>query len=321
MTANLHADAKRLLAMMRASGRPAFETLDHRLARDFYSQGRHVLQQPPADVASSRDLSLPGPGGAVALRLYRGHGTDPQASLPCLVFLHGGGWVLGDLDTHDTVCRLLANAAGCAVLAVDYRLAPEHVFPAAVRDTLAVLRALPAQASALGIDATRLAVGGDSAGGNLAAVLTLMARDGEAPALCGQILLYPVVDLHGDTGSYGSFTTDLPLTSGTMAWFRRHYAPDRNSWRDWRASPARAASLAGTAPAFVMTVGFDPLRDEGIAYAARLAAEGVPTTHLHLDGLPHGFLTMGKIIHAVEPVLALVGFTLRGWFESRQATC
>jgi acetyl esterase len=312
MTASLHPDAQRLLELMRAAGRPAFETLDHRVARDVYRQGRHVLQQAAAEVALVRDITLP---GLVPLRLYRGLGTDPAAALPCLVFLHGGGWVLGDLDTHDTVCRLLANAAGCAVLAVDYRLAPEHAFPAAVEDAHAVLLALPGQAAALGLDPGRLAVGGDSAGGNLAAVLALLTRDGRAPPLRGQLLLYPALDLRGDSASYAAFTTGLPLTRGTMGWFRRHYAPDRADWADWRVSPALAESLAGVAPAFVMTAGFDPLRDEGLAFADRLAAAGVPVTRLHLDGLPHGFLTMGNLIRAVEPVLALAGFALRGWFE------
>jgi acetyl esterase len=302
--------------MIRESGRPPFEALDHAVARDFYSKGKEALQQPAADVALVRDLALPGPAGPVPLRLYRGLGTDPVQRLPCLLFLHGGGWVLGDLDTHDTVCRLLANAAGCAVLAVDYRLAPEHAFPAAIEDAVAMLRALPAEAAGLGIDAERVAVGGDSAGGNLAAVLALMARDGTVPRVCGQMLFYPALDMTFAAASHGAFSAGLPLTSSTMAWFRGHYAPDPATWRDWRASPALAGDLSGTAPAFVMTAGFDPLRDEGLGYADRLARAGVQVSTLHLADLPHGFLTMGRIIRAAEPVLAIAGFGLRGAFEA-----
>ena len=307
----LHPDAERLLELVRAAGRPAFETLSPAEARQAYAAGRVVLQPPPDDVAEVRDISIPGPGGPLALRLYRGLGTSDTAALPVLLYFHGGGWVLGGLDSHDGVCRRMANLASCRVVSVDYRLAPEHPFPAAVEDAAAALAWVAQHAAEIGADPARIAVGGDSAGGNLAAVLAIMGRDGTAPASAFQLLLYPAVDLRMDTGSYARITEGVPLTAATMRYFVNHYAPEPWQRMDWRASPLRASSLAGTPPALVLTVAHDPLADEGRAYATRLEAEGVRVTSLHLSDQIHGLLTMGRIIGAGDAVLQYAGTVMR----------
>jgi len=306
----LHPDAEQLLELVRLAGRPAFETLSPAEARAAYSAGRTVLQPPPDEVADVRDLSIAGPGGPLALRLYRGAGTA-EGALPALLYLHGGGWVIGDLDSHDGVCRRLANLAGCRVIAVDYRLAPEHRFPAAIDDAAAALAWVAENAEALGVDPARIAVGGDSAGGNLAAVVAIMGRDGAAPASVFQLLLYPAVDLAMASGSYARMTEGLPLTAASMRYFIDHYVPDAGERLDWRASPLRAGRLAGTPPALVLTVGHDPLADEGRAYAERLEAEGVRVTSLHLTDQIHGMLTMGRVIAAGDAVLQYAATALR----------
>ncbi len=191
----LDPDAETLLAMMRAAGRPPMETLSPDEARLAVTAGREAVQPDPQDVAEVRDLSCPGPHGAIPLRTYRPIGTNADAVLPALVYYHGGGWLLGDLDSHDVACRHYANAAKCRVVSVDYRMAPEYKFPAAVDDCAAATGWAIAQSDALGIDRRRVAVGGDSAGGNLAAVMALMARDGDLPSLVFQLLVYPVTDL------------------------------------------------------------------------------------------------------------------------------
>ena len=298
----LHPDAARLLNVIRAAGRPPFETLSPAEARRVYAAGRPVLQRPPEVVAETRELLIDGPAGPIKARLYRGADT-PDGTLPGLLYLHGGGWVVGDLDSHDGLCRRLANLAHGRVLAVDYRLAPEHPFPAAVEDCAAALVWMADHAAELGIDANRLAVGGDSAGGNLAAVLALMGRDGAVPATTFQMLLYPVVDMAMNTASYSQVTEGLPLTATSMRWFIDHYVPDLLHRVDWRAAPLLAATLAGTPRAFVMTVGHDPLADEGRAYAARLEAEGVQVAALHLSDQFHGLFTMNRFIKAGDAVL------------------
>ena len=313
MPSPLHPDCVAILDMVEASGRPRFETMEAVPARAQYAAGRPILQPPSPDVAEARELRLP---GGAAMRLYRPAGSAATDVLPCLVFAHGGGWVFGDLETHDHLARSLANGAGCAVLAVDYRLAPEHRFPSAIDDFAEAVRYAALQAAALGIDPVRLAVGGDSAGGNLAAVAALMARDGTLPPLRFQLLLYPATDMTATHESYSRFTEGLPLVTRGMHWFRDHYLPDAATWADWRASPLRAASLAGTAPAFVLTVGYDPLCDEGREYAARLEREGVAVTACHAGDIMHGALTMCAI---VKPALVLIDVAARALKEGLRA--
>ncbi|WP_160119979.1 alpha/beta hydrolase [Rhodovarius lipocyclicus] len=301
MTA-LDAGARRVLELIRESGRPPLESLSPEAARAASAASRPVLQPEPPPVPEWRDIA-----GPVPLRLYRA----AAGVRPCLLYLHGGGWVIGDLDSHDQLCRELALLLDAVVVAVDYRLAPEHPFPAAVEDCAAALRFVTEQAEALGIDPTRIAVGGDSAGGNLATVLCLLARQGALPMPGFQMLLYPVTDMAEESPAYARFTEGYPLTAATMRWFIAHYAPQPAMRADWRASPARAESLSGLPPAFVMTAGHDPLADEGIAYARRLEAEGVPVSHLHVSDQMHACLTMGKFIPASALVLRQAAAALR----------
>jgi acetyl esterase len=250
----------------------------------------------------------------VKLRLYRAAGSAAGAVLPVLIYYHGGGWVLGDLDSHDQACRAIANAAGCCVVAVDYRLAPEVKFPGAIADSAAATRWILANAAQLAIDPARAAVGGDSAGGNIAAVMALMSRDTYLPGIAFQLLIYPVTDMGMGHESYQRITEVYPLVASTMKWFIDHYLAAPADVLDWRASPLRAASLAGTAPAMVITCAHDPLCDEGVEYAKRLDREGVPVTHVHYNDQMHGFLTMGKLIRASQSLIDTMAVALkRAW--------
>ena len=310
--------AKRVLDLIRELGRPPIQTLSPPEAREATAKSRAVLQPEPPEVAEVEDLTCPGPAGPIRLRRYRGMGTAKDAALPCLVFLHGGGWVIGDLDSHDQPCRVLANAAQCCVVAVDYRLAPEHRFPAAVEDSAAALRWVAENAARLRIDRGRIAVGGDSAGGNLAAVLCLMGREGQVPMPGAQLLLYPATDMAGAKPAYERFTEGYILTRDTMHWFINHYIGEPMQKYDWRASPLRAPSLAGRPPAFVMTCGHDPLVDEGIAYARRLEEDGTHVAHLHVADQIHAYLTMVKFIPASELTLRQAALWLATQWQGRE---
>lgn len=307
----LDPDAQRVLEMIKAAGRPPFNTLTPDEARGFFAAGRTVLQPDSPEVAEMRNLQAPGPNGPISLRLYRGMGLATGEAVPVLIFYHGGGWVLGDLESHDQVCRALANAASCCVVAVDYRLAPELKFPGAISDSAAATRWILTNAAELAIDPARAAVGGDSAGGNIAAVMALMARDAYLPAIAFQLLIYPVTDLGMGHESYQRVTEGYPLVASTMRWFIDHYLASTADVTDWRASPLRAASLAGTAPALVLTCAHDPLCDEGVDYARRLDRDGVPVTHLHFNDQMHGFLTMGRIIRASGTAIDIMAASLR----------
>jgi acetyl esterase len=296
----LDPDCQLLLDMARQAGRPAFETAGHLEARTLFKSGFRVLAPDPLPVAEIRDLSLPGPAGAIAARLYRGVAAP---LLPGLVYFHGGGWVIGDIETHEPVCRHLAHAAGCAVVSVDYRLAPEHKFPAAVEDCVAATEWVAANAATLGLDPARLAVGGDSAGGNLAAVVALTARDRVAPRLSLQLLIYPATDFGGEFDSYQRYAEGYLLTTPTMRWFVEQYLGDAAAAADWRASPLRAPDLRGVAPAYVLTAGYDPLCDEGDAYARRLQEHGIAVQHRRYADQLHGFISSGGIIRAAHAAL------------------
>ena len=310
--------AERVLEMVRLSGRPSYETLSAPEARELFLAAREALAPDPPPVAETRELAAPGPSGAaVPLRLYRGATTAPRDSLPALVYFHGGGWVIGDLDTHDSLCRHLANAARCIVVAVDYRLAPEHKFPAAVEDCCAATSWVAQEAAALGIDRERLAVGGDSAGGNLAAVVSLIARDQGTPKLRCQALLYPAVECGMTHASHDRFAEGYLLTRPTMKWFYDHYLRGLADVDDWRASPLRAADLSGGAPALVLTAGNDVLCDEGQAYARRLREAGIEVQLRHFPDQIHGFLTMRKIIEAAQPALDDIAAALQAAWDVR----
>ena len=307
----LDRDAEQVLEMVRLSGRPPYETLTPPEARSLFLAAREVLAPDPAPVAEVRELQTTGGAVTVPLRLYRGLSIASGEKLPALVYFHGGGWVIGDLDTHESLCRDLANAAGCVVVAVDCRLAPEHKFPAAVEDCLAATLWVAQEADTLGIDPERLAVGGDSAGGNLAAVVSLLARDLGAPRLRYQALLYPAVDCAMAHASHDRFAEGYLLTRPTMRWFYDHYLRGPADIEDWRASPLRASNLSGVAAALVLTAGCDVLCDEGEAYVRRLQDAGVTVESPHFPEQIHGFLTMGKIIRAARPALDEVAAALR----------
>lgn len=309
--------AKAVLDLAKAAGQPPYETLDAKVARALYRASRAVLQLDPQEVGAVRDLTAPGPGGPIPLRLYRARGVRAETRLPLLVYYHGGGWVLGDIETHDVVCRHLVNAAGSALLSVDYRMGPEHKFPAAVDDCFAVLNWAVSEAEALGIDASRVAVGGDSAGGNLSAVVSLLARDRGGPPLALQLLIYPATDFAGSYASQKTFAEGYLLTAANQAWFRGHYLRGEADAADWRASPLRAPSLKGVAPAWVLTAGYDPLSDEGEAYAKRLAAEGIPVATRRFDDQIHGFITMGKMVPAAGRALDEAGAAVKAAFGGR----
>jgi acetyl esterase len=219
--------------------------------------------------------------------------------------------VIGDLDSHDVVCRKLADEGELIVVSVDYRLAPEHKFPAAVDDAIAATRWIAEHAKQHGIDASRLMVGGDSAGGNLAAVVAIAARDGNGPDIAGQVLIYPAIDFAMTHPSHREPETSILLTHSVILWFRDHYLNGVADVHDWRASPARAKTLIGLPPAYVLTAGADPLRDEGEEYARRLTEAGVPVTYRHFPGQFHGFFTMGKLLQQANVAASEIGVWLK----------
>jgi acetyl esterase len=269
------------------AGVPATNTLSVGQARAQY-EGRIRLMAQPAAVDAVREQVVQGPGGDLRLRIYRPPGKPP---FPLLAFFHGSGFVLCSLDTHDGMCRNLCAGAGCVVVSVDYRLAPEHKYPAGLDDCVFATRWIAGHARELEGDAARLAVCGDSAGGNLAAATALRFRDQGGPSLVGQLLIYPVTDYHTPgTASYRDNAEGYGLTRDTMLWFWDHYLTDAAVANDPYASPLRAARLDNLPPALVQTAEYDPLRDEGEAYAEKLRAAGTPATTSRWNGMNHGFL-------------------------------
>ena len=279
-----------ILAIAAKVGRPPLESLPVEEARREYRKRADTFGLPAADMFAVVERSINGPAGAVPVRLYVPVGVmDPS---PLLVFFHGGGWTVGDRDTHDRACRYLAQHARCRVASVDYRLAPEHPFPAAVEDCWAAYAAITNHLAQWDADPRRIAVGGDSAGGNLAAVVAQLAKAKRAPAPCLQLLIYPAVDMAGTYGSIERFGTGYLLTKPMIDSFMGHYTPAAEMRRDPRASPLLARDLKGLPPAFVQTAGFDPLQDEGAAYAKALAGAGVRAEHKHYPSLVHGSLQL-----------------------------
>ena len=269
-----------------------------------------VTAGPPLPMARIRELELPGPAGKLAARLYepRGAGQGAQA---LLVFYHGGGWVIGDLDTHDGVCRFLAANSGALVLSVDYRLAPEHRFPAAVEDAHAAYIWAREQAAELGADHNRIAVGGDSAGANLATVVCHLVRDGGEPPAAMQLLIYPATDAYSRRPSRQLFGQDFLLTLVDIDWFEDKYLPDRATAADPRASVIRAENFAELPPAYVVTAGFDPLRDEGEAYAERMREAGVHVALRRQSGLVHSFANLTAVSRSAAAAMREVAGALR----------
>ncbi|WP_395699925.1 alpha/beta hydrolase [Aquabacterium sp.] len=307
----LDPQAKALLDLIAARGLPPTHELTPEEARRVYRERRFFTQPDPPPMAECRDLAAPGPHGPIPLRLYRAAAATTPS--PVLVYYHGGGWTIGDLDTHDVLCRQLAQRSGCAVVAVDYRLGPEHRFPAAVDDAEAATRWVQAHAADLGVDAGRLALGGDSAGGNLAAVVSLLLRDGpaDAPAPKLQLLIYPGTDMRAVAPSHTRNGQGYLLTQDTIAYFRAQYIADPAQYADWRASPLLHPRLDGLPPALVLTAGYDPLRDEGLEYADALSNAGVPTQYICFERQIHGFITMGKLLAEADTAVSLCADALR----------
>jgi acetyl esterase len=306
MTLNVQVAA--LLERVARSTLPAYHTVPAFVARRIYRDTRAVLAPQPPLIADARLIVF---HGKVAVRAYR---PVPGETLPALVFFHGGGWTIGDLDTHDVVCRQLALGARCTVFSVDYRLAPEHPFPAAVEDCFFATEYISLHSSELNVDPKRIAVGGDSAGGNLAAVVALMARDREGPPLAGQLLIYPATDQRCAFPSHERNGEGYLLTRDGIRFFRGGYLPNPADHTDWRASPLLAASHAGLAPAFVLTAGYDPLVDEGRTYAERLSAAGVQVAYREYSDMVHGFVLFGGVVDAANAAVAECCEFLRGRF-------
>ena len=269
-----------------------------------------VTAGPPIPMAAVRELELPGPAGPMRARLYAPAGGGTGAR-PLLVYYHGGGWVIGDLDTHDGVCRFLAAHSGALVLSVDYRLAPEHPFPAAVEDAEAAFAWAAAHAAELGADPARIAVGGDSAGGNLATVTSLLARDSAGPRPAMQLLIYPATDADDVHPSRRLFAEGFLLTAADMRWFEEHYLPDRAAAADPRVSVLRVEDLSGLPPAYVATAGFDPLRDEGEAYAERMRKAGVQVALRRHSGLVHSFANLTAVSRSARAAMLEAAGALR----------
>ena len=303
----LDPQARALIDLMIEKGVPPTHTLTPAQARAFYRDRRTFTQPEPPAMAQVRELRA----GEVPLRLYRPAGTSGSERLPVLVYFHGGGWTIGDLDTHDVLCRQLAQASGAAVVSVDYRLGPEQRFPAAVDDCVAATRWVRAQADTLALDASRLAVGGDSAGGNLAAVVCLVLREAGEPLPAFQLLIYPATDMRAVAPSHTSNGQGYLLTRDSIAYYRGHYLADAAQWTDWRASPLLAPDHRGLPPALVLTGGFDPLRDEGLQYANALSAAGVPAQYVCFERQIHGFITMGRLLEEANTAVELCAGALR----------
>ena len=279
-----------IIAKAQAKGVPALHEVSPAEARAMNQRSKDLFGSdgPAMDVLA---LTIAGPNGDIPARLYR----PANGTLPVVIYYHGGGWVIGGLDSHDGLCRHIAKGSSAAVLSVDYRMAPEDPFPAAVEDSYAALEWVAAHGATHDLDPQRIAVAGDSAGGNIAAVVAIMARDNAGPSIALQALLYPATDMHLVTESHRRFTRHL-LTPESIAWFKAHYLRSAADRDDWRASPARATRLSGLPPAFVLTAGFDPLHDEGRAYAEGLEAAGGRVAYRCYEGQIHGFLTLDKVI-------------------------
>ncbi len=293
--------AQAFLTELARSGAAPFNELGVAQARQQMLAASQQLG-PPLGKVESYDLSIPVERGKLGLRFYR---TRPEP-LPAVVFFHGGGWVMGSIDTHDVFCRDLAHASGMAVVSVDYRLAPEHKYPTAVHDAYAALNYVHNRSEELGFLRGALAVAGDSAGGNLAAACALLARDHGGPPLAMQVLIYPILDFDFNTPSYAECGEGYFLTRGVMEWFWSQYLPDAAAGREPTASPLRAGRVHGLPPALVITAEFDPLRDEGEAYARRLKEAGLPVVLRRFEGTIHGFIRRTRTWPAAHAALKLI---------------
>lgn len=309
----LHAQCQAVVEASAARG-TVFDARNADEARALYAATTEIFAPQTPALENIEDRRIPGPEQSILARLYRPKSDGGR--LPILVYFHGGGWVFGDIDTHDALCRIVADGAGCLVASIDYRLAPEHKYPAGLDDCLAATRWMARNADALGCDGGKLAVGGDSAGGNLAAAVAQRARDDGGPALVFQWLIYPALDFTADNASVRENGTGYLLTKQAIDWTRDQYLTDPlEEATDPGASPGLARELAGLPPALIQTAQYDPLRDEAKAYAERLAAAGVPVESILYDGMVHGFMRMGALIDCAGEALADGAAALRRAFS------
>jgi acetyl esterase len=301
LSEKLDPNVRLLLEAIAAQGDPPLETLEPSEARRLAAESLRPVAGTAEPVSSVEDLRIPGPEGDIPIRVYTPNVSAPR---PAMVYFHGGGWVVCDLDTHDIVCRAIARRAGAVVVSVDYRLAPEHKFPAAVVDCYAATAWVAANSTKLGINPKRIAVGGDSAGGNLGAVVSLKSRDEDGPAIALQAMVYPVTDLSSfATPSYQEFAEGYQLTKAEMEWFRDQYLGSMLDAQCPYASPLLARDLRGLPPALIITAECDPLRDEGEAYAKRLQQAGMAVTYTCYAGMIHPFFSLsGAIPQALDAI-------------------
>ncbi|MGD9502104.1 MAG: alpha/beta hydrolase [Methyloceanibacter sp.] len=279
-------------------------TLSPEVARAEYRRSLGKTEIAPPEIGDVRDLTVPGPAGAMRLRQYSprdgARGTRPRGDAPAILFMHGGGCVLGDLDTHDIFCRTLCHDTAATILSLDYRLAPEHPFPAAVEDTVAALVWLSREAEAMGLDPARIAIAGDSAGGGLAAVALHETKGALEAPVRAQALIYPALDLPGRLPSRKTLEKQFPIPRDMIGWFFDHYFGLAWPFTDPRAIPSLYEDYRGLPPALIVTAGHDPLRDEGADYAARLSAAGVSVEYDCREGTIHGFMNMGRVLRSAH---------------------
>lgn len=302
-----------LLDAAKKAGIPEMWQLSVEEARAEYVRrtGRTKAQ---VDIYRNEDRSIAGPGGEIPLRIYTPRKLESGETLPVLMWYHGGGYVIGDLDTHDSVCRALANESDCIVVAVDYRLAPEHKFPAAVEDCEAALKWVAKNAASINVDPKRIAVGGDSAGGNLSAVVSILARNAGFPNICFQLLVYPVTAPEPETKSHYAFAEGYMLTRKTIAWFFQKYLRNSKDAFDFRYAPLEADDLSSLPPAHVIVAGYDPLRDEGITFAEALIHGGNRVRLSNYEGMIHGFYLMGGVLDQARRAVSESAAMLREAF-------
>jgi len=313
----LDPQAALVIRLVKESGAPELWQLTPDQARAQYLVRVQRLEVKES-IHRTQDRRIPGAGRDIPLRIYWPREAKPGELFPVLLWFHGGGFVIGNLDTHDSVCRMLSGQADCMVVAVDYRLAPEFRFPAAVEDCHAALRWLALHASEIGADAKRIAVGGDSAGGNLAAVMAILARNDGFPGLALQLLIYPCTAPEPETPSHRQFADGYVLTRDGIVWFYKQYLSSAKDRNDFRFAPLVADDLSRLPPALVLVAGYDPLRDEGVDYAKRLIDAGNRVNLSNYEGMIHGFYLMGGAVDAAKRAVAQSAQALREAFAGEE---
>ena len=313
----LDPQAETIIGLVKQAGLPEFWQLTPDQAREQFAS-RVQKMEARESIHRSRDQRIPGPASDIPVRIYWPREANADELFPVLLWFHGGGFVIGDLNTHDSACRLLANQADCMVVAVHYRLAPEFKFPAAVEDSHAALRWLALHGREIGADPDRIAVGGDSAGANLATVMTILARDEGYPKLAFQLLIYPCTAPEPEMPSHHKFAEGYLLTRNNIVWFYKHYLRTQRDIKDFRFAPLVAEDLSNLPPALLLVAGYDPLRDEGVAYAQRLIEAGNRVTLVNYEGMIHGFILAGGVLDAAKRAIAKSAAALREAFVEEE---